>query len=287
MVDTLGKSADPSLPTENVQRAQGLTVQARALAMDPDGNILVRVSSWLGNMKLGAEGTGTWNSVGTDIRYRTYGQTPDTAFHTDDGRSYVEFRLPRVWLDLLSTGDALKILAPLEPRPRGAQFPRNLTMNLEVVPNVMASGGSSILFRQEFTLTVSLPEQTAHINIDDFLPPTHRQQMRFAPGSDQSTLAGNIAGARASQYELQGNFLRAIYWHRRGLDLVEPFTNDAQLRRLAIAHTYQEALDLPRAAAMYRAVICISRDHPETWNYYAFQAKGGLDYLARHRRDRR
>src|SRR5262249_889526 len=66
MADTLSGPRDPTIPTENVQTAHGLSVEAKALAMDPDGSILVRISSWLGSLKLGSEGTGTFNDVETN-----------------------------------------------------------------------------------------------------------------------------------------------------------------------------------------------------------------------------
>ena len=153
------------------------------------GNILVRVRSWLGNLKLGAQGTATWNNVGTDVRYRTYAQTQDTAYHADDGSSYVDFSWPRVKLDQLSTGDTLMLLAPLEPRAKGAALPRSLTLDLQIVPQVMARTGSSLLFHQNFLWTVPLPDHAAPILIDDYLPPGHRQRFQWAPGADDSTLS--------------------------------------------------------------------------------------------------
>jgi tetratricopeptide (TPR) repeat protein len=177
----------------------------------------------------------------------------------------------------------LTLLAPLEPRPKGTPVPRSLTLDLEIVPQIMTRGGSSILFRQEFLWTVPLPERTAPIRIDNYLPPGHRQRMRFAPGADRSTVEGNIAGARAQQYEVENDFDRSIDWQKRGLALVQPFTNDAQLRRLSLAHTYEEAGDRQHATQWYREVIGISRRHPETWSYYAWQARASLKYMANHK----
>ena len=71
---------------------------------------------------------------------------------------------------------------------------------------------SSVLFTQEFTWTLPLPEQAAPIRIDDFLPPGHRERVHYAPGADDSTVAGNIAGARASAYGIARRYDRAIYW---------------------------------------------------------------------------
>src|SRR5436853_4902941 len=44
---------------------------------------------------------------------------------------------------------------------------------------------------------------------------------------------------------------------------------------VALTHTCEEAGDRQHAAQWYRTVIGISRQHPETWNYYAYQAQGG------------
>jgi hypothetical protein len=292
LADTLGVPTDPSMPTENVQRANGLTVQAQALAMDPDGNILVRVRSWLGNMKLGAAGTGSINDVETNHRYRSVNMlqrpppTVETGYRTKDGLGYVPFSPPRLFLSL-ANGDVLMLLTPLEPRPAGTSLPRSLVVDLQVTPQVYTQAGSSVLFDQEFTWTLPLPERAAPIRIDDFLPPGHRGRVRFAPGAaDDSTVAGNIAAARAGAYEIARRYERAIYWHRQGLAAVPPFTNNAQIRRLDLANTYAEAGDLPHAAATYREVIRISHEHPKTWNYYAYLAQGGLRGLKHPRRHR-
>jgi hypothetical protein len=295
VADTLSAPPDADLPTENVQRAHGLTVQAQALAIDPDSNILVRVRSWLGSFKLGAEGTGTSNDVETSHRYRTVNllqpppPTVETGYRTEDGQVYAPFDLPRLHL-WLANGDVLMMLAPLEPRPAGAALPRLLTLDLVVVPQVATRAGrmwsSSVLFDQEFTWTLPLPAQAAPIRIDDFLPPGHRDRGHYLPGADDSTVAGNIDRARAGAYGIARRYERAIYWLRQGLAAVPPFTNDAQLRRLDLANVYEQAGDRARAAAAYREVMRISREHPETWNYYAYQAKGELEYLAHNHRRR-
>jgi hypothetical protein len=279
LIDTLTAPTEPNIPTESVQRASGLTSQAEALAMDADGNIFVRVRTWLGNMKLGAEGTSTWHSVSTPIRYRTFGETQDTAFHTDDGRRYLEFRLPRQTLDMTSTGDTFLLLAPLEPRPEGALLPRLLTLNLMIVPQAMTKGGSSILFRQEFAWTLPLPEKVAPIDVERYLPPDHHQRFRFAPGADDSTVEAKIAEARAGQYHLQNDWERAIFWQKQALAALPPFTSTAQFCRLHLAGIFSAAGDTKRAAEMYREVIRISREYPKTWSYYAWQARASLKSL--------
>jgi hypothetical protein len=277
LADTLSAPTDPSVPVENAQRAHGVTLQVTPLALDPDGIVLAKVSCWLGNLKLGAEGTSTWNDVETHIRYRTDRETQDTAYHADDGTRYVEFEWPRLDLNL-ANGDVLKLLAPLEPRPAGAPLPRSLTLNLEVTPQIMTSRGSSVLFGQEFAWTLPLPAKAAPIRIDDYLPPGHRDRMHYAPGADDSTVEGNIARARSHQYEIQNDFDRAIYWTKQELAVVRPSSNTAQFRRLGLAHLYERSHDFRRAAAVYQEVIRVSREHPETWDYYAWQAKGGLKY---------
>jgi hypothetical protein len=276
-----------------VQRAQGLTVQTEALAVAPDGHLLVRVRSWIGNMKLGDQGTGTYHDVGTSHRHLTVDlrQPPppvvETGYRTEDGRAYVPFSLPRLAL-MLANGDVLMLLAPLEPRPARAALPRSLTMEFHVTPQVATREGnswsSSVLFSQEFTATLALPERAAPIRIDEFLPPGHRSRVRYAPGADDSTTGGNIAKARAGAYGIARRYDRAIYWQQQGLAAVRPFTNDAQLRRLDLAQLYVHSGDRKRAAATFREVIRVSREHPETWNYYAYQAKGGLEHLSRNRR---
>jgi hypothetical protein len=275
VIDTL-REPGGTVPSENVQRAHGVTLQVTPLALDPDGIVLAKVSCWLGNLKLGADGTETYAGVGTNVRYRTFRETQDTAYHADDGTRYVDFRWPHVGLEF-PNGDMLIVLAPLEPRPKDTPLPRSLTLHLEVGPQIATPSGSSApLFTQEFVWTLPLPERSVPIRIDDYLPPGQRERVRFAPGADDSTVEGNIASARAHQYELQNDFDRAIYWAKQGLAAVDPFTNDAQNRRLHIAHLYDEARDFPQSAAMYREVIRVSREHPETWDYYAWQAGGGL-----------
>lgn len=288
LIDALATPAAGELPTQNVQRAQGLTVQAEALALDPDGSILVRVRSWLGRMKLGDQGTGTFNNVRTSLRYLTVdtGQPPppvvETGYRTEDDQAYVPLPEQRL---ILANGDDLILLAPLEPRPAGAALPRSLTMEFEVTPQVATRAGNTwstaVLFFQEFTATLILPEQATPIRMDQFLPPGDQHRVRSAPGVKAATVAGNVARARAAAYGIARRYERAIYWQQQALAGVRPFTNDAQLRRLDLAQLHAEAGDRRRAAAMYQEVIRVSRQHPETWNYYAHQAKGGLEYLSR------
>jgi hypothetical protein len=184
----------------------------------------------------------------------------------------------------LTTGDALKLLAPLEPRPAGMALPRSLTLDLQMTPQMATPGEmSSVLFRQSFLFTVPLPRAAAPINIDEYLPPGHRQRFGYAPGADDSTLEANIASARASQYSLENDFDRSIYWQKQGLATLAPFTSTAQFHRLGLAHTYEEAGDAQRAAQGYREVITISQQHPNTWNYYAWQAGQMLKYMTTHK----
>src|SRR5205085_8914093 len=139
--------------------------------------------------------------------------------------------LPRPSLALAS-GDVLMLLAPLEPRAAGAALPRSLVMELQITPQVATQEGrtwsSSVLFDQEFTWTLPLPERAAPIRIDDYLPPGHRDRVHYKPGADDSTVAGNIAKARGDMYAIARRYERAIYWQHRALSAVPPFTNTAQ-----------------------------------------------------------
>jgi hypothetical protein len=273
LVDTLSPAASANVPTENVQRARGLTLQVVPLAMDTDGTVLVRSSCWLGTLKLGVwDGTPVSYSVETDhMRFGADG-TQDTPYHADDGSRYIDLRTSLSSV-ALPNGDQLKLLAPLAPRPKGAPLPRSLKLELLVWVSIrdeahqVSWGGDSFLLRQPFTWTLPLPTHPSPLRLSQYAP---------GPGPRGLPLAAAIASDRALQYDIMGDRGRAVFWTRQALGAVKPESNEAQDFRLALAGRYDRSGNRQRAEAVYREIIAVRQQHPETRNYYAWQAQVAL-----------
>jgi hypothetical protein len=267
LLDTLRPPAPGTLPTENVVRARGLTLQATPLAIDSGGNVLVRYRSWLGGVRLGPWETPLGFSVDSDpFRFGAVGRA-DTPYHASDGTPYIDLRTT-LWI-ARPNGDQLKLYTPLEPRKKGAPMPQSLKLELVVEPSVRARNSEyTAFFRQPLTVTVPLPTQ----------PDPHGIQSRLPPGQFPQgiPLAAAIAKERAREYYSENKRERAIYWMKSGLDVMAPFTDAAQEFRMELALLYNDVGDRRRAAQLYREVIAVQQRHPETHNRFAREARVAL-----------
>jgi hypothetical protein len=275
LIDTLAPPAPGTIPPENTFRARGLSLQAVPLAMDDQGNALVRFRCWLGGVRLDPSETPLYCSIDSDhMRFDVMG-TRETPYHSSDGRSYIDLRTT-LWI-LQPNGDQLKVYVPLEPRAKRAPLPRSLKLELEVSPSVQARNSEyTAFFRQPFTVTVPLPAQPDPRGIESLLPPGH-----LPPGRP---LAAAIALERARQYYSEKMPARAIYWMRSGLGMVEPFTDAAQEIRLELALLHNDVGDRRGAEQIYREIIAVKQRHPETHNRYAREAQVALRTPAGRRR---
>ncbi len=183
VVDTMNTAADPNLPRQNVASAGGLTAQVMPLAMDADGNVLVRVRGWLGNVPL-RRGVPMYLNVSPPLSTRSRAKTRSPT-RDDANRAYV-----LVHLDALDAGrrdgDHLLLFVPVEPLEKVGSLPRTLTISPTIAPTVMrrVSGVRNLvegyfLFEQHFTWTVALPEKAvpAPMDVDAYLTPGWRDRI--------------------------------------------------------------------------------------------------------------
>jgi hypothetical protein len=275
LVDTLAPPAPGAIPTEDVVQAHGLSLQTTPLAMDSQGNVLIRFRCWLGGVRLGAQETplAFWVDFGRPGSY-TVG-TRETSYRSSDGRPYIDLRTT-LWL-AQPNGDQLKVYAPLEPNAKGAPLPRALQLDVAVSPSVNARNSQyTAFFRRPLRISVPLPAEPDPRGIERHLPPGSLS--RAVP------LAAAIDQERAREYYGEKQRHRAIEWMKSALGAVKPFTDAAQELRLELALLYNDVGDRRRAEQIYREVLAVRAQHPETQNRFAREARDALRAPARQRR---
>jgi hypothetical protein len=279
LVDALGAASKGGRRVEGSQHARGLKAQVLPLTMDAEGTVLLRMRCWLGNVRLGSGSSPIY--YGVDLPSWFFrGETQPEACQSDGGLSYIKVDLPL--LTGLLNGDRLLLFTPLEPVPGGAPLPRTLTLNLSVSPQFMTrvSGasdefGGSPLFAQDFNWTIALPVEVNRIDIDDYLPPGHRQRII----AEDVPLKAAAAAARADRYTREGNLQREVHWLEEAIAASKSGSSFAQFRRLDLAEKYRETQNPERAAQVLREVIDESKRHPDMAEYYRSRAEEALRSL--------
>jgi hypothetical protein len=294
IIDARSAPTETEVPVKGVQRAGALTFQVTPLVIDADGVVLASARCWLGDLQLATRDAPTSFHVDMAIPYRTADETRGPAFYADNRRPYIHISGAGIPGRGFSSPDPdlLLLFAPQEPLPKGAPLPRALTLNLSVTPRVWAMGGSSgqiydeILFDQEFTWTLPLPQEPTVNHIAAYRPPGHPWPP-FSRSARGFTLQAVLADARARQYRRQGDLDRAIYWTKQAIAGARSATSNAQFQRLELASLYRDAGDLQKAAQVFREVIAVHERHPETGAHHRKRAEFGLARLGLAPRDER
>ncbi|MBM3457552.1 MAG: hypothetical protein FJX77_03330 [Armatimonadetes bacterium] len=286
VVDTLARPDAPS--GARTHTAGAITVSPIVEGVDREGQVVVRLRSWLGNEPLGAEGGALYVTVGFPIWARTVGLKPPVEAAADErGTPYVLEEAIRTGIphSMLTNGEQLLWFAPLEPPAPGAPPARRLTVHLTVSVQAGVLRGdhmpSRVLTREEFTLSLALSAPRAPFREQEFVDPTVPPRERFL---EDVPFAVRLAGTRARSYRVRRNFAREEYWLQEGIRLSAPDGNQAQYLRLNLVHVYWEADQPDRARAMAREVLQVRQRYPRTAEHYARVARY---YLTRKPRSSR
>lgn len=162
VVDGGASDAGPRLSSRGVAAANGLKLQARLIAADNEGNLLVRLRTWLGNARIKGSprnATGLAFAIG-------YGQARVTG-EDEQGRAYIS--LVTDGLDL-PDGDQEMLFVSVEPPAPGRPRPRSFRSTLNISPGVMTERGFQMLFTQPLDAQVDLPAGPTVASIQSALP---------------------------------------------------------------------------------------------------------------------
>jgi hypothetical protein len=194
-------------PHDNAVTQQGITVQATPLLLDTQGNILLRVKVWMGNLLVDRS-----CPIGLNVSVDRWTDPDSRAIRTpattdDQRRPYVEVDWPDTQNGNPDSSSRLLLLAPAEPMDPDAAPPTalSLRMTVAVQMNSRLSGtlglGDSQLSEHRFQLTVPLPEPSSpsmERSAYAYLDPNWRQHSISPDGFENLQAATD--GARATFY---------------------------------------------------------------------------------------
>lgn len=272
VVDAVSTAPASTLPRENTASSNGVTVQVTPLGEDAQGNILVTVHAWLGNVLLGVRPP-VFALV--DVK-RNLGDKADSppAVYDDQGRGYVGVEMQDGPSHQIAD-DRMIVLSPLDLLPPQAARPRRLTMTLHVTPAITApvsgmkrTATSQPLLDENIGLTVSLP---------DSLAPFDGSRLH---GLSNEPLDAQIAMAQADYWIndfdwrdpsdlMRVRALRSIAWRKQAVQLLPAGNQMAPLAHEGVLQAYDELAgwyhnhgDQPRAMNALRALIADSQEPP-------------------------
>jgi hypothetical protein len=256
MFDALTPTDTP--PTEYTVTQNGLTVQVKPLALDREGNILVRMTGWLGQALL-KEGDPVHFSA-TAKRWASITSLNPPSNYDDRGRAYASAQ----WADI-SNGNAergtqLMAFIPLTPLPNDAPLPTQLTVTLHVYLWVGWGEMGKRLQYQEMSLTIPLPEPGEHIAeaARQYINPDWKNH-NFAPTGFENWKA-QFYDARTRHYSAVTDFRnlpeearRSLYWAEKYIAAAT--TREVQWHRLDMARAYCPLGGQQRARQLLQDVL--------------------------------
>jgi hypothetical protein len=196
-----GQERTGSIPRDNTTERDGLAIHLEPLAVDREGNILARISGWLGGVPLHANG-----DPGLSIRLDVLQDNrivPSTPLQHDDlGRAYAQIRHEMPLLGELNGGIIVQ-LTPVEPLRAGDSAPRALTMSVVAGPKTYAAVTGEraiqerVLFTTDISVTAPLPTPVEHIDLAPYVALAWR---RSASGTHTEPIAALGAEARSHYY---------------------------------------------------------------------------------------
>lgn len=217
------------VPTENAITVNGLTVQAKEVIRDQDGNLLLRFGAWLGQKRMDAETAET--GLGLNVRPSPVRQivehigdrikvtTPHTAMD-ERGNIYVEIGTP----PRIHHSDRPELyFAPLEPLPEGTPSPNSLSLSLQVSLeswelNPETHNGTRVPMMEEvLKLNLTLPQTAKSLGYDII-----SNEDCLAPSAHRWTMKEHILQSRASYYSSTAHDdpklqKRAQFWYEESL----------------------------------------------------------------------
>lgn len=271
-----------ALPQAGAVTVNGFSLQCQPLAMDKDGNILVRLHGWLGDTPIPA-----WRD---DIHFQATAQrwASETAIdppvnHDERGRAYAGVE----WLPLTvrnpDPDTRLMIFTPREPFARGSALPRSLTAKFNASVGVGWGVLGSSLLREDLTVSFPLPEAQGSLEdaIRRYTTPTGHPGA-IIPGSD-ANLEVAIYRGRADHYAnrrfmktITPEMQRYFYWMQRAI--ASNKSPDVQEDRYFMSIAYLNFGNVEATRRLLRDMVSEKR--------FSKSAISRFEILMRHARER-
>ncbi len=214
---------EPATKLPGAASGNGFTLQCQALAMDHEGNILVRLNGRLGNTPIGAL-QGDVHFQADVARWATPVSMDPPVNHDDKGHAYVIVKWRELDFGNPDRNTLLMLFVPREPLTADDAAPTELTARFEV--SVVAGWGSLAvnLVRQDLALTVPLPTSGPAIAgaISHYTVPGHKSVISYG---GYENIDASIDLARAEAYGAfrdtrkpdTPEIRRYIYWDERAI----------------------------------------------------------------------
>jgi hypothetical protein len=249
VVDSLNPASIAGAREEYLARSGGVAGEARPLAMDREGHVLLRLRGWLGDVKLDGRAP-----------FLMWLATHSEAFQARDegGRIYVSARTGVEVLQHITSldGDRLLLLAPLEPLG-GSPLPGRLEFTLSLAAGLRgASHFETVSLEERLEWSLPLPRLPRGIDLDEHLD-TGWRDILAQIGDEGPLLPSAVAVARANHYlgnlqygyergdlktgspELDGRLRRAAHWLEQALEVMD--AHPGWLSNRSAAHQRDQA----------------------------------------------
>jgi hypothetical protein len=282
LIDCVDGFSPPSIPRENSVRKNGVTIHATPLQMDTQGNVLIAVRAWLGNVPINMTPSdlGIGMNVNIEPSVGTNAIDPP-ATYDERGHGYICSGVrgsPR------EQGIQLLRLIPVEPLAMEAPLPHTLTLAMYVSPAIFVKEpGEKLMFgrnlyREQMILTLPLPQPSREIDMTRYLKSdsdaerylvadghivTERRPVKCTDAESRAKYYRDGFDARETSGPHRAKLLRAIFWQEKALSLVAPHTNWAQRLRLNLASDYYDALDKEHVQELCNEIIAECDNNPD------------------------
>jgi len=252
----------PGVDAHNAVVSHGVTMQAKPVMMDAQGNIAIVLRNWIGDAQLGGNrpedrlpieftlqlpDAPSINSIGDvdEAESMRAGRNQGVVFHDDRGRTYLPVRSINGYY--YAWQPSLLVLAPLEPLGATEPLPRSITIQLH--GDAMEIRGTSAsreegLFSAPLTLTVSLPAHTRPFDHSVIVRDILHIHFVILDGwsldeallNDRAEYYMNRLMERSYKPEMQPVYQKAVFWNELALEKARPMMKRVLTEHLASIH---------------------------------------------------
>jgi hypothetical protein len=271
------KGAPPTdLPRESLASAAGLSVQATALAMDAQGDVLVRFKGWLGDVPL-KDHSDVHLQISEQEKWLKYRFADDMPYADDQNRRYL--RVDGTRISPYQYGDSIyMIFTPLEPPTSPHGLPHTLTLTMTAVPSVTVTEEGSPnhysnreLLKEDLTWNLTLPAIPTAIDPEAVVPRAELRKMGIIDETAPVPLAVSADNTRADYYlsrqpktdeTRKADTRRCLQWEEQALAAAAPGSYAAISARVNVAYRAHDLGDNARAVQWLREALDESKRFP-------------------------
>lgn len=234
IVDVTGNAKVESVPQENTLTVNGLSIQILPVAVDAEGNVVMRVRGWLGGIPLRGLAQDE-EQLGLHVNIGTGGRSAGTPewYRDDRERTY---RFVSGASTRLPAGDWIILLTPVEPLKADSPRPHHLRLALTLTPGLKLPGRSMMMADEAahamrfFSLVmhrkINLPDTFTTQPIVEFFPPESRAPFGnffgFLMASERCGFFSRHAWHTNDEVSRRERLQKALFWGKRAATLVGP-----------------------------------------------------------------